>query len=288
MLSVSWLQMELLRDALAHKSLQNLAGSRKASALKGHPRVAAPERQTVNLKHRLRLGLRRAGIDLARYPESDPMFSVVRLLAHFGIDSVIDVGANSGGFASTIRSLGYSGRIVSLEPLSGPFELLAARAAKDPDWEALHVAAGDKDGETRINIAGNAGASSSVLEMLDTHADAAPESRFVGAEVVPQRRLDGLLPEFGVGSAHPAFLKLDVQGYEAAVLDGAVELFGSGAITGLQMELSLVPLYAGAITYKEGLERAERLGMSLMGLLPGFSDPRSGRLLQADAVFFVT
>ena len=56
---------------------------------------------------------------------------------------------------------------------------------------------------------------------------------------------------------------------------------------GLQIELSLVPLYAGAITYMEGLERAERAGMSLMGILPGFSDPRSGRLLQADAVFFM-
>lgn len=214
------------------------------------------------------------------------MFSVVQLLAHFGIDCVIDVGANSGGFASTIRSVGYPGRIVSLEPLSGPFELLAAQAAKDPDWEALRVAAGDEDGEITINIAGNAGASSSVLAMLDTHADAAPESRYVGTEEVPQRRLDGLLPEIGIDSAHPAFLKLDVQGYEAAVLDGAAELFGAGAIKGLQMELSLVPLYAGAITYTDGLDRAERLGMSLMGLLPGFSDPRSGRLLQVDAVFF--
>ena len=241
----------------------------------------------MSLKHRLRLGFRRVGIDLARYPSSDPMFSVVRLLTHFGIDCVVDVGANSGGFASTIRSLGYSGRIVSLEPLSGPFALLAARAAKDPDWEVLQAAAGDEDCEIRVNIAGNAGASSSVLPMLDSHANAAPESRYVGTEIVPQRRLDGLLPKFGIGSAHPVFLKLDVQGYEAAVLDGAAELFGAGAITGLQMELSLVPLYAGAITYTEGLDRAERLGMSLMGLLPGFSDPRSGRLLQADAVFFM-
>ena len=163
----------------------------------------------------------------------------------------------------------------------------SSRPAKDPDWEAIRVAAGDEDGEITINIAGNAGASSSVLAMLETHAGAAPESRYVGTEVVPQRRLDGLLPEFGIDSAHPAFLKLDVQGYEAAVLDGAVELFGATAIKGLQMELSLVPLYAGAITYAEGLDRAERLGMSLMGLLPGFSDPHSGRLLQADAVFFV-
>ena len=241
----------------------------------------------MSFQHRLRLGLRRVGIDLARYPSSDPMFGVVRLLAHFGIDCVIDVGANSGGFASTIRSLGYSGRIVSLEPLSGPFELLEARAAKDPDWEVLRSAAGDKDCEIKINIAGNAGASSSVLAMLDTHADAAPDSRYVGTEVVSQRRLDGLLPKLGIGPAHPAFLKLDVQGYEAAVLDGAVELFDTGAIMGLQIELSLVPLYAGAITYMEGLERAERAGMSLMGILPGFSDPRSGRLLQADAVFFM-
>lgn len=241
----------------------------------------------MSFQHRLRLGLRRVGIDVVRYPSTAPMFNVVRLLEHFGIDCVIDVGANNGGFASTIRSLGYSGRIVSLEPLSGPFELLAARAAKDPDWEALPVAAGDADCEIEINVAGNEGHSSSVLAMLDTHADAAPASLYVGTETVSQRRLDGLLPEFGIGSEHTAFLKLDVQGYEATVLDGAAGLFDAGAIVGLQMELSLLPLYAGAMTYAEGLNRAERLGMSLMGLLPGFSDPRSGRLLQADAVYFV-
>lgn len=240
----------------------------------------------MSLQHRLRLGLRRAGIDISRYPDSDPMRNVVRLMGHFGVNCVVDVGANSGGFAATIRNLGYSGRIVSLEPASGSFSLLAARAAEDPKWEALRIAAGNEDCEVTINIAGNAGHSSSVLAMLDTHADAAPESRYVDTEVVPQRRLDGLLPRFGIGSAQPAFLKLDVQGYEAAVLDGALQLADAGAIIGLQMELSLVPLYAGAITFTEGLERGERLGMSLMGLLPGFSDPRTGRLLQADAVFF--
>lgn len=214
------------------------------------------------------------------------MFSVVRLLTHFAIDCVVDVGANTGGYASNIRNLGYSGQIVSLEPLIDPFESLSSRVAEDPAWEALRVAAGDKDCDVEINVAGNAGHSSSILAMLDSHADAAPESRYIGTQLVPQRRLDGLLPELGVGPARPAFLKLDVQGYEAAVLDGAAELFEAGVIVGLQMELSLVPLYAGALTYQEGIDRANELGMSLMGLVPGFCDPRSGRLLQADAVFF--
>lgn len=240
----------------------------------------------MSFQRRLRLGLRHVGIDFTRYPSSDPMFCVIRLLKHIGIDCVIDVGANDGGFASTIRRLGYSGRIVSLEPLSAPFEVLAARAAKDPAWRVVHAAAGDEDRDIVINVAGNAGASSSVLPMLDAHATAAPESRYIGTEVVPQRRLDGLLPELGVSKQHPAFLKIDVQGYEAAVLDGAAELLNAGAIAGLQMELSLVPLYAGAITYREVLDRADQLGMPLMGLIPGFSDPRSGRLLQVDAVFF--
>jgi FkbM family methyltransferase len=164
--------------------------------------------------------------------------------------------------------------------------MLAARAARDPNWEALQVAAGDEDRQIEINVAGNAGVSSYVLPMLATHADAAPQSRYVGAEVVQQRRLDGLLPQFGVGSAHRAFLKLDVQGYGAAVVDGAVELFNAGATAGLQMELSLVPLYAGAISYQSGPDRAEQLGMALMGLVPGFADPLSGRLRQFDGVFF--
>ena len=83
------------------------------------------------------------------------------------------------------------------------------------------------------------------------------------------------------------FLKVDVQGYERAVLDGASQLLANSDIIGLQLELSLVPLYGGAMTYRDGLDFAESLGMTLKGLDPVFSDPKSGQLLQADAVFFL-
>lgn len=54
----------------------------------------------------------------------------------------------------------------------------------------------------------------------------------------------------------------------------------------MQLELSLIPLYEGAMTYRDGLDRVEAYGMSLMDVSPVFTDPTSGRLLQADAVFF--
>jgi hypothetical protein len=41
----------------------------------------------------------------------------------------------------------------------------------------------------------------------------------------------------------------------------------------LQLELSLVPLYEGAMLYHEALDFAERHGFSLMQVIPGFTDP---------------
>lgn len=240
----------------------------------------------MRLKHEIRHLVQRFGIDVVRYPLHDPMARIVTLLNHHRVACVVDVGANDGGYATTIRGLGYTGRIISFEPLQAPFEALRRKAAGDDRWDVLKCAIGDAKTEVTINVSGNAGLSSSVLPMLEAHASVAPESRYVGTETAEQNRLDTLLPTLGVNPGCRTYLKVDVQGYERAVLDGAAGLFSTGAIVGLQLELSLVPLYDGAMTYREGLDRAEALGMTLMGLDPVFADPKTGQLLQADAVFF--
>lgn len=240
----------------------------------------------MRLKHELRRWAHRFGVDVVRYPLQDPLARTVKLLECHRINCVLDVGANDGGFATGIRDLGYSGRIVSFEPLQRPFASLHRKATADNNWDALHYAIGDAKGEVTINVSGNAGLSSSVLPMLERHVDVAPSSRYVGTETVPQERLDQLLPELDISPGARTFLKVDVQGYERSVLDGASSLIADGMIVGLQLELSLVPLYRGAMTYREGLDHAEGLGMTLMGLDPVFADPKSGQLLQVDAVFF--
>jgi FkbM family methyltransferase len=240
----------------------------------------------MRVKHELRHLVHRFGIDVVRYPLGDPLARTAKLLRHHRVNCVVDVGANDGGFATGIRGLGYTGHVISFEPLQKPFDSLRHKASSDGAWDTAQCAVGDAGGEVTINVSGNAGLSSSVLPMLDSHTDVEPSSRYIGAETVRQDRLDRLLPEMGIGPDRRTFLKIDVQGYERAVLDGASGLFDSGGVVGMQLELSLIPLYDGAMTYREGLGRADALGMTLMGLDPVFADPVSGQLLQADAVFF--
>jgi len=68
------------------------------------------------------------------------------------------------------------------------------------------------------------------------------------------------------------------------VLDGAAEVLSR--VVGLQLELSLVPLYGGQKLMPELAGRVTSLGFELWEISPAFIDPRSGRLLQVDATFF--
>lgn len=240
----------------------------------------------MKLKNEIRRVAQRFGVDIVRYPLHDPIARTAKLLEHHAISCVVDVGANDGGFATAIRRHGYAGRIISFEPLHQPFSALRRKAHADDRWDVHRYAIGACSREVTINVAGNAGRSSSVLPMLDSHIAVAPDSRYIGTESVQQQRLDVALPALGVDARCRTFLKVDVQGYEDQVLDGAERLFAAGLITGVQLELSLVPLYADAMTYREGLDRVERTGMTLMGLDPVLADPTSGRLLQVDAIFF--
>jgi FkbM family methyltransferase len=240
----------------------------------------------MSYKQKVRRIIQQFGVDVVRYPLRDPLARTVKLLSHHRVDCVVDVGANDGGFATAIRRLGYSGRIVSFEPLIEPFAKLRKQAESDHRWDVHQSAVGATSDEVTIHVSGDDGKSSSVLEMLPSHTNAAPNSRPVGTQTVRQERLDRLLPNLAVPAGSRVFLKIDVEGYEKQVLDGATGLFTDGTVVGLQLELSLTPLYSGAMTYREGLDRAESLGMRLMGLDPVFADAESGQLLQADAVFF--
>jgi hypothetical protein len=53
------------------------------------------------------------------------------------------------------------------------------------------------------------------------------------------------------------------------------------------MEVSCVPLYEGGLQLAEALDLAQRrYGLTLMGVVPGFADRRTGQMLQCDVMLF--
>jgi hypothetical protein len=119
--------------------------------------------------------------------------------------------------------------------------------------------------------------------MLETHSSAAANSAYVSAERTPIFRLDSVAPFYLVNASRP-FLKIDTQGFEWDVLDGAAETLP--IVQGIICELSFVPLYEGQHLWRELVHRIESLGFTLWAIQPGFVDSRDGRTLQFDAVFF--
>jgi len=59
-------------------------------------------------------------------------------------------------------------------------------------------------------------------------------------------------------------------------------------IKGLQLEISLVPLYDGETLFEDMLKEIKSLGFELWRVSPGFYDYRSGRMLQVNCEFFRT
>jgi FkbM family methyltransferase len=227
------------------------------------------------------------GVELQPYVKGIPVqpreedFRRVRLMASRGITVLLDVGANIGQYALRTRHAGYRGRIVSFEPIQAAFADLSARAAADPAWECRRNALGSSLGESEIHISRNS-YSSSLLEMEDRHLRTAPDSAYVGSERITVVPLDSVWDEL-VDSSDRPLLKLDVQGFELEALRGAERSLPS--LIGVQCELSLVPLYAGAPSYREVLEFLDAAGFRLAGFEPALFDPETGELLQADGIF---
>jgi FkbM family methyltransferase len=206
--------------------------------------------------------------------------SEASLLNKLGFTVVLDIGANVGQYAEGIRILcGYRGRIISFEPTLAAFNELAFRAAKDPLWETERLAFGDTDTELTINV--------SRITALNSFLDRTPflkenpGSEVIGTEQVPVRRLDSVFSKYSDPSSDKVFLKIDTQGYESTILDGATESLRK--ISAVQLELSFVPLYVGESPIEPMIERVRSMGFTLVRLDP--FQIADGRLLQADATF---
>ena len=226
----------------------------------------------------LHRALHRVGIEVTHYSRTQEARRA-DLLRHLGIEDLIDVGANTGQYAQLVRFHGYRHRIWSVEPLQAVYDELAANAVRDPNWRCERLALSGEPGEMTLHVTADT-QFSSLLAPVEGLAKARREVAAAGTEVVPVDTLDSLVSRWNpVG---PLGLKVDVQGYEAAVLDGAAKTLQE--IEFLELEISMRELYQGQVLLPAMLDRVHGLGFRLASAESLWAGP-SGISDQINGVF---
>src|SRR5512146_721260 len=157
-------------------------------------------------------------------PEIAPFDLALKLaLGHYGINCVLDVGANTGQFGRKLRRLGYQGRIVSFEPVSANLALLNEAAERFPPWTVQRIGLGDLPGELMINVSNHGVFSSFLTTNTFARRTFGDDVEVSARESVRIERLDDVFADI----VRPApgermLLKLDTQGYDLKVVAGAL------------------------------------------------------------------
>jgi len=224
--------------------------------------------------------LEKIGYQINRYPGAD-FRRRLHFLKQYKINKIFDVGANSGQFAMSIRKFGFDGEIISFEPQTSAFKQLSINAKNDKKWIQNNYALGNENVVSTINISSNS-FSSSINEILDSHKDASPNSIYVSNEKIKIKRLDDIFEKYFKDDDRIT-LKVDTQGYEKNVIDGAKNSLQKIII--LQLEMAIVPLYKDEMLLPDIIKYLNEKNFELIAIENGFSHPKTQHLLQADGIF---
>ncbi|MQX37763.1 FkbM family methyltransferase [Roseospira navarrensis] len=172
-------------------------------------------------------------------------------------DLFVDVGANIGSY--TVLAAGVAGaRVIAIEPIASTFRALTrnARLNADPDRVEVHnIGVADRPGLLRFTCGADA-----------MNHVARPDERGETTEV-PVSTLDAV-----VGDRAPTVLKIDVEGFEGQVLQGARRVLESPALCAVILEANGLNAHYG--------QSNETLGelMAGLGFTPHGYDPRTRAL----------
>lgn len=158
---------------------------------------------------------------------------------------VVDVGANVGQWSTMLLDLIKPQKLVVIEPQPEVFAVLERLFGSRSNVELHNVAVGDVNGSTRLRITRDT-TGASVLPAREEMRDIVARNWTVESEIeCPLRTLDSIVENL----AEISLLKIDVQGFEKAVLAGAAQTLARTNF--LLIELNYMPQYVGGSWFGE-------------------------------------
>jgi FkbM family methyltransferase len=217
-----------------------------------------------------RKALQRAGVAAAIEHEA--------LLKTLDFATVVDIGANRGQFALVARHCFPNSRIIAFEPLAAAERFRSA--LRGDSLVTLHnVAIGPAKEEATMHVTAEDD-SSSLLPITALQQSLSAGTREVATATVQVETLPDRIKDDDLKS--PALLKIDVQGYELAVLHGCALLLPR--FSHVYIECSFVELYAGQALAAEVIDHLSDHGFDVRGVYNVQYDSQ-GSALQADLLF---
>lgn len=204
------------------------------------------------------------------------------ILLNYGINLVLDVGANTGQYGLRARALGYQGRIVSFEPVLTSYTELTKSIQNDPLWTPVNIGCGNYDGKATINTF-NLSVMNSILPPSPLIEREYPQVKNRGQEDILISKIDTIFSRYYTPT-DTVLLKIDTQGFEMNVLEGANTALEN--ISGIQLELSFVEHYRDETLFKDMVDFLSHKGFTLVCLEPLTHNLENGKFLQADGTFF--
>lgn len=219
------------------------------------------------------LGL--AGWELQRKHTPDTLLRAANLA------TIIDGGANDGGFALQARAISPNALIYSFEPVPWIHTKLSSTFKGDERFTAFQLALGERRDRRELEI--NACQYSSSLLPMRTEAVGivpaiGPTEKRISVEVtaLDEWAKDKQLPR-------PLLLKLDLEGNELAALRGASAFLSQ--VDFILVEINFVCLREGQPNFQDILNFVTQKGFELTDVYPGIMDRSTGRAVWTDALF---
>jgi len=234
------------------------------------------------LPSRAKLWIREQGARLLEIPwtRHNVPLALTKYLAPGRPISLIDVGASQGEFTLALQRYCGLRKAMLIEPQ--PLRIAELKEKFQGSGFLINCAAASSESRVASMEVLNWDYSSSLLPIRRDVPGAYGKLDMNVREVIPVRvaSLDELCRDF---DGRIDLLKIDVQGAEAQVIEGASKMLERVDL--IWMEVSFKPLYDGSDTL-EGMNRlCNRQGFVLTHLEEGFRSSSTGELLQADVLF---